>query len=307
MECTTLGRTGLKVSVMGLGCGGHSRLGLATGRTEAEAIAVVRKALELGINFIDTAEGYRTEDVVGQALKETPRERVVLSTKVGPRQQDRLLTAAELVERAEGCLRRLRTDYVDILHLHGVRAEDYAYCVSELVPALQRLRAAGKVRFPGITEVFAADTGHRMLTRAVADDCWDIVMVGYNLLNPSAHARVFPATRQKGIGTLCMFAVRRALSRPEVFAEVVQELIAQGLVEKDALAQIPEAESAARLTDLAYRFCRAAPGIDVVLSGTGNPSHLEANAAVLNAPPLPPARVLALQRLFERVDSVSGN
>jgi len=61
MEYTTLGRTGLKVSRMGLGCGGHSRLGLSTGSTETEAENVVRAALSLGINFIDTAEGYGTE------------------------------------------------------------------------------------------------------------------------------------------------------------------------------------------------------------------------------------------------------
>ena len=82
MKTTTLGKTGLTVSRMGLGCGGHSRLGLATGKDEANAIAVVHTALELGINFIDTAESYKTETAVGKALAlaKTPRESVVLST-----------------------------------------------------------------------------------------------------------------------------------------------------------------------------------------------------------------------------------
>ena len=194
MDYVILGRTGLSVSVMGLGCGGHSRLGLATGKTEAEAVALVRKAVDLGINFIDTAEAYGTEGVVGQGIAGTPRENIILSTKVSPRQNGELATAAQIKERAEGCLLRLQTDYVDILHLHGAAAEDYAYVREELVPALLALREEGKIRFVGITEAFIPDPQHRMLAQALKDDCWDVMMVGFNLLNPSARERVFPIT-----------------------------------------------------------------------------------------------------------------
>ena len=69
MEYTTLGRTGLKVSVAGLGCGGFSRLGLGTGKSEAEAVALVRQALDLGVNLFDTAAVYGTEAVLGKAIK----------------------------------------------------------------------------------------------------------------------------------------------------------------------------------------------------------------------------------------------
>ena len=157
MQSVILGRTGCAVSVMGLGCGGHSRLGLTTGKTEAEAVAVVREALALGINFIDTAEAYKTEGVVGKALAGTSRDSVVLSTKVSPRREEHLATATEIKERAEGCLQRLRTDHVDILHLHGVAAAECDYARSELVPALLELRDEGKIRFLGITEAFASD------------------------------------------------------------------------------------------------------------------------------------------------------
>ena len=153
MDFTTLGRTGLSVSVMGLGCGGHSRLGLATGKDEANAISVVHKALELGINFIDTAESYKTETAVGMALvlAKTPRESVVLSTKLGPKSGESFSTKSEFKTRFEGNLTRLQTDYVDLLNLHGVKADEYAYCQSELVPALLELRDEGKIRFLGIT------------------------------------------------------------------------------------------------------------------------------------------------------------
>jgi hypothetical protein len=73
MQYTTLGKTGLRVSVAGLGCGGNSRLGLGAGKSEAEAITLVRAAIDLGINFIDTAEAYGTEEVLGRALDGIPR------------------------------------------------------------------------------------------------------------------------------------------------------------------------------------------------------------------------------------------
>jgi aryl-alcohol dehydrogenase-like predicted oxidoreductase len=286
---------------------------MTDGKSEAEAADVVRRALALGIDFIDTAEGYGTEPAVGQALAGTRREAVVLSTKVSPRQDGRLRTAAEIKERAEGCLQRLRTDYVDVLHLHGVSVDDYAYCLSELVSALGELRSEGKVRFTGITEAFGPDPAHRMLVRAVEDDCWDVVMAGFNILNQSARERVFVQTRQQDVGVLCMFAVRRALSRPDVLRDLVRDLAAQGIMDaadfdpENPLGFLVGDGSAASLTDAAYRFCRYEPGIHIVLSGTGNPEHLEANARSLNGPPLPQRHVETLQRLFRGVDSVSGN
>jgi len=81
MKYTTLGRTGLRVSSLGLGCGGPSRVGQRIGSTEAESVTIVKEALDAGINFFDTAEAYRTEEIVGQAIRGIDRDAVVLSTK----------------------------------------------------------------------------------------------------------------------------------------------------------------------------------------------------------------------------------
>ena len=81
MEYTTLGRTGLEVSVAGLGCGGFSRLGLGTGKSEADAIAIIREAMDLGVNLFDTAAAYGTEPVLGKALAGVARDKVVICTK----------------------------------------------------------------------------------------------------------------------------------------------------------------------------------------------------------------------------------
>ena len=83
MQHATLGRTGIEVSVAGLGCGGHSRLGQSYGATEAQSVAVIHQALDLGINLIDTAQAYGTESIVGKALRGRHDE-VVLSTKALP-------------------------------------------------------------------------------------------------------------------------------------------------------------------------------------------------------------------------------
>src|ERR1041384_5365345 len=113
MEYTTLGRTSLRVSVAGLGCGGHSRLGIATGKTEQESIAVVRQALDLGVDLIDTAEVYGTEAIVGKALQGVARDHVVVATKKLPPSSDHADPVGELKRGLEESLRRLRTDYID--------------------------------------------------------------------------------------------------------------------------------------------------------------------------------------------------
>ncbi len=303
MLTTTLGHTGLTVSRMGLGGGGHSRLGLAQGGTSEAAANVVRAALDLGVSFIDTAESYGTEEAVGLGIQGTPREQVVLSTKIGLNEGT---DAAEARERVEGCLRRLRTEYVDVLHLHGVLPEQYPRAL-ELLPALQRLKEEGKVRHLGITEAFIPDPGHRMLAPAVEEGPWEVVMVGFNLLNPSARHRVLPATQRRGIGTLGMFAVRRALSQMDALKALVNGLLTWGEIPDELDRDHPLDFLGKNLPDAAYRFCLWEPGLDVVLSGTGSVDHLRENARSLEGPPLPPEALDRLRRVFGRVDSVSGN
>ena len=313
MDYTVLGRTGLRVSRMGLGGGGHSRLGLSYGKTDADAEQIVKEALHLGVNFIDTAESYQTEEVIGRALKSTPRDQVVISTKAGVEWQDRRCTADELRERVTGSLTRLQTDYVDVFHLHGVSADDYPYAVQELLPTLRDLQTEGKVRFLGITEQFIIDPTHKTLTLALANDYWDVIMVGFSILNPSARERVFPKTQQKGIGTLGMFAVRRALSQSEALGELMEELVTQNLVERSAfdaanpLGFLLENGVAESIPEAGYRFVRWEPGMDVTLISTGNLDHLRENVVSFGKPALPDAVSERLRNLFGRVDNVSGN
>jgi aryl-alcohol dehydrogenase-like predicted oxidoreductase len=172
-------------------------LGRLAGATEAQSVAVVRRALDLGVNFVDTAEAYGTEALVGEALRGTRRRDVVLSTKKHVTDHGRLITAAELTYGLEASLTRLQTDYVDVYHLHGTRADQYDHAVAELVRASVAARS-GKIRFLGITERFRRSRPC-MMARAVRDPYWDVVMVGFNIFNQSARDRVFVETRRREI------------------------------------------------------------------------------------------------------------
>jgi L-galactose dehydrogenase len=312
MQTVVLGRTGVPVSVAGLGCGGASRLGTAYGKDNAHAADIVRRALDLGITFIDTARAYGTEEAVGMGI-EGRRDEVFLSTKASPGWGETLITPEGLAQSLDGSLKRVGTDHVDVFHLHGVRPGQYDYCVETLLPVLKREQAAGKIRFLGITEQFGGDTRHEMLARALPDDHFDIVMVGFSLLNPSARRSVFPLTLQHRVGTLIMFAVRRSLSRPEALKEMVAGLVASGAVDaaqvdpEDPLGFLRESADVKSVTEAAYRFCRHEPGADVVLTGTGDVAHLEENVASILAGPLPAAVSQRLEAMFGQVDSVSGN
>jgi L-galactose dehydrogenase len=312
MDYVTLGRTGLRASRVGLGCGGHSRLGLATGGDAASARRVIDAALDLGINFLDTARVYGTENVVGAALQGR-REQVILSTKASPGWGDDRVTPEALIESLETSLRRLGTDCIDVFHLHGVLAAQYDYCVDALLPTLHRARDAGKIRFVGITERFADDPAHAMLERAADDGHFDVAMIGFNLLNPSARANVLPRTQANAVGTLIMFAVRRALTHPDLARERLASLFASGRLDEAAvdpsqpLAFLTEDPGIRSLTEAAYRFCRHEPGVDVVLTGTGNVDHLAENVAALLGPPLPPPVTERLARAFGHLDSLSGD
>lgn len=310
MQFTTLGKTGLKVSVAGLGCGGNSMLGKGTGSTTAESVALVREAIALGINFLDTAEVYGTEEIVGEAISGVQRESVVISTKTHARRGDEWRTPAQVLAALDGSLRRLRTEYVDVYHMHGVHPTAYDHTHQVLLPALLQARQAGKIRYLGITETGPGDPEQTMLQRAVRDDCWDVVMLAYNMMNQGARRDVFPITLQNGIGTLLMFVVRNIFSQPGLLSKTVQDLVAAGKLRADQvdvadpLGFLIHADGARNLTDAAYRFVRHEPGVDVVLFGTGRREHLRSNIASILSPPLPQADVDRLYRQFAHLRGV---
>jgi aryl-alcohol dehydrogenase-like predicted oxidoreductase len=304
MDYTTLGRTGMRVSVAGLGCGGFSRLGLGTGGDEAGAIAIVQQAIGLGVNLFDTAAAYGTEFVLGKAVKSVPRDSVVICTKAPFSWSSGRADPQGIVASLDQSLRQLDTDYVDVYQLHGVPPAHYDHALHELAPVLLREKAKGKFRFLGITETAPHDLQHETLHRAAADGVWDVAMVGFSMMHQNARERVFPMTREHRVGTLLMFAVRNIFSQPGRLAATLRELAAEGRVSAalgesdDPLGFLVHDNGASSVVDACYRYVRHEPGVDVVLFGTGSPAHLKTNIDSLLKPPLPEADRTKLGELF---------
>jgi aryl-alcohol dehydrogenase-like predicted oxidoreductase len=314
VQTVTLGRTGLKVSVAALGAGGKSRLGQSQGASFDHSVRIVKQALDAGVTLIDTAQVYGTEEIVGAAIKGR-RDGLVISTKVPPTGEmssKELIGPAEFTRRVEACLARLGTDVIDILHLHGVVLQQYDHCRDVLLPAIHRLREQGKVRFSALSEHFNTEPGHDTLLQACAEAHFDVVMVGYNFVNQTAARKLLPLATKNGIGTLCMFAVRGPLARLETANALVEKLIGTGEVDPTSvdrgnpLGFLVEAGVAATVGEAAYRFCRHAPGIDVVITGTGSERHLAENLAAIAGPKLPAGVIERLGEIFGKVVSETG-
>ena len=304
MDYVRLGKTGLRVSVAGLGCGGFSQLGLAQGKSEADAVAIIHQALELGVNFFDTAAAYGTEEVLGRAIKTVRREEVVLATKAPFSFSNLHSTPEGIVASLDKSLSRLDTDYIDVYQLHGVPPGAYDHALNELAPVLLREKAKGKFRHLGISETAPHDLEHQMVERAAQDGVWDVVMVGFHMMHQNARQRVFPLTLANGVGTLLMFAVRNIFSQPERLRNTIRDLVAAGKVPQwladttDPLGFLIHDGGASTVPDAAYRFVRHEPGVDVTLFGTGNSEHLRTNIASILKPPLPEADRKKLANLF---------
>jgi aryl-alcohol dehydrogenase-like predicted oxidoreductase len=192
-----LGTQGLVVSALGLGCMGMSQsYGEAD---EGESLATLARALELGVNFLDTAEVYgpfRNEELLGRALKGR-RDRAVIATKFGFRIEDGRSNGVDsrpkgIRPRVEASLRRLQTDYVDLLYQHRV---DPAVPIEEVVGVMGELVAAGMVRYLGLSEA-----GVATLRRAHATFPISVLQSEYSLWERGLEEEIIPLLRELGIG-----------------------------------------------------------------------------------------------------------
>jgi aryl-alcohol dehydrogenase-like predicted oxidoreductase len=197
MKQRKLGPGGLSVSALGLGCMGMSTAYGAG--DEAESIATIHKAIELGVIFFDTAEvygPYENEALLGRAIK-GQRDKLVLGTKFGFNIQNGETTGLnskpEHIRRAvEGSLRRLGTDYIDLLYQHRV---DPSVPIEDVIDAMADLVDAGKVRYLGLSEV-----GVATIRRAHAVHPISAVQSEYSLWERNLEQEVLPLMRELGIG-----------------------------------------------------------------------------------------------------------
>lgn len=162
-----------------------------------EAVDVVRKVLDMGVNFIDTATGYGdSEEKIGKALKERKREGIVIASKSGASDKKMFLEHVNL------SLKRLKTDYIDIYQLHGVNSEEKMREVMERKGAYEGLEQAikqGKVRYPGFSSHHMPEAKKLMLTKK-----FDVVQIPFNFVDTDPKKEIIPLARKMNLGFIAM-------------------------------------------------------------------------------------------------------
>jgi L-galactose dehydrogenase len=283
MHYRQLGRTGLNVSILSFGA--SSLGGVFRTTDDAESIRTVRTALDLGINFIDVSPYYgatRAETVLGRALAGVPRERYILATKVGQYGDGVFDFSAARVERSldESCA-RLGVDYIDLLQCHDIEFADLNQIVNETLPALVKLRDAGRIGHIGITglplKIFPAVIDQ--VAPGVVETA--LSFCRYEL-NDTALESLLPYFQGKGVGVINASPTGMGLLTPR---GVPSWHPAPAPMVNGARKAVEFCASiGADIVKLAVQFCVAHPGIATTLIGSANPDNIRKNVAYAEAP-----------------------
>ena len=288
MRYRTLGRTGIQVSPYALGA---LMFATSMGNAPEDSARIIHKALDAGINFVDTADAYGdSEDVVGKAL-EGRRDDVVLATKFSrpigqdPNQQDPNQQGASrrwIVTAVENSLRRLRTEHIDLYQLHR---PDHRTDIEETLSALTDLIRSGKVRAIGTSQTPASDiveaqwvAERRGLARFHTEQ------PAYSILNRGIEREVLPTIQRFGMGTLVWGPLGQGLLTGRVRKNQGNDVRRAGLFQHfnderrlNAVERlIPlAAEAGLPMTHLAMAFTIAHPGVTSALIGVRTMDHLD--------------------------------
>ena len=309
MHYRTLGRTGLRVSLLSQGTGGPSQFGQRRGADRAERNRLIRRCLDLGVNLFDTHHSYgESEAMLGDALRGVPRDDYTLITKWAyPRDgdPDGVQDPQDLARSAERSLRRLNAERIEIFLLHGLLAEHHDAAVDRYMPILERLRESGKIAHIGFSLRYIADPEQRGALAGLtkAPDTWDVIMLKYGILNQWAAREILPLALRHDVGILNMAAARIRLPNPTLLAETVADWKSRGLLARDALPDenplgwlvSGDVES---VISAAYKFAADHPAVASVITGTSNPAHLESNARAMERPYLRDADRRRLEMIF---------
>jgi L-galactose dehydrogenase/L-glyceraldehyde 3-phosphate reductase len=317
----------MKVSVLGFGCGAVG--GFMVRGDPADQERTVARAIAAGVNYFDTAVQYgdgESEKNLGRVLQALKPTNVVVGTKVRlpPGDFGRMADAA--AKSLEGSLARLRLERVDIFHLHnpvteqdGGTALSVRQVLDDVVPAFERLRQQGKIRFLGMTAIGDTAALHQVIDAGV----FDSAQVVYNMLNPSAaielphnypaqdYRRLFDHTKAAGVGmvgirVLAGGALSGSAERHPIAGPAPEPIGSALSYDADIdrarrLSPLVKEGFADSLTEAATRFAISHPAMGTILVGLATPQQFEDSLAAVEKGPLPQEaldRLSALQRSF---------
>jgi aryl-alcohol dehydrogenase-like predicted oxidoreductase len=290
MRYRTLGRTGLRVSVVGLGTMVHA--GHFGPMKDSESLSAIDTAIELGVNFIDTSDAYGagySETLLGKALQGR-RDKVILATKggnimVGPDRGKRNFDPTYINRVLEGSLERLQTDCIDLYQLHNPTVDVIEH--GEVWEVLERAKKEGKIRYYGVS-INTIEEG----VVAVKDGRSDTIQLEYNLLAQEPAEKVLPLAQEANVGIIARIPLRRGVLTGKMTVADEQrfqgedvrarsfkgEAFAKELAKADQLRFLVHGPVKS-LGQAAIAFCIAHPAVSVTIPGSRNDEQMRENAA----------------------------
>lgn len=277
MEYRKLGKSDLKVSIIGLGC-------MSLSYDHKSNAQILHRAVDLGINYFDTADIYQTgfnEETLGKALRGI-RQQVILATKVGnvPRADGSGLdwnpSRSHIIESVKGSLRRLQTDYLDLYQLHGGTIEDP---IDETIEAFEQLQKEGLIRWYGISSIRPNVIREYISRSSIVSN-----MMQYSLLDRRPEEESLDLLHENQISVVVRGAVAKGLLAGKQATEY------QGVSTKEVAwlqKHLKEVSSGERTpAQTAIRFALSHPAVATLVLGASTIAQLEENAAASYSPSL---------------------
>ena len=290
MKYRQLGKTGLRVSAIGLGTMVHA--GHFGAMKDSDSLSAIQTALDLGVNFIDTSDAYGagySETLLGNALK-SRRDKVILATKggnvmVGPNRGKRIFEPDYISQVMDESLKRLQTDYIDLYQLHNPTVDVIEK--GAVWEVLERAKQAGKIRHYGVS-INTVEEG----VAAVKNGRAETIQVEYNLLAQEPRETIFPLAEKAGVGIIARVPLKRGILTGKM--TLADEARFQG---EDVRARSFKGEAFAKelakaeqlkflvhgpvknLCQAAIAFCIVHPAVSVVIPGARNAEQMRENAA----------------------------
>ncbi|MCC6445877.1 MAG: aldo/keto reductase [Armatimonadetes bacterium] len=318
MNYRMLGKTGVRVSEIGFGAwaigGGININGFGIGYgaiDDRESEAAIRRAVDLGVTFFDTADAYgagHSEEVLGQALGGR-WEGLALATKVGNQRRDPLPSVKNfardyILQACDNSLRRLKKGVIDVYQLHNPSPE--VLRDDSVFETLNDLKRAGKIRFAGVS-ISSPQEGIELIQAGKAD----ALQVHYNILMASPEDALFPLAEREGIGIIVRVPLASGILTGKFTRETVfdptdhranwlkGEMLEKAVAKTEALSALVGGPVRS-LSELALRYCLASPAVSTLIPGAKNPRQVEANRAASDGYRLPPDLLEQIRRIGEK-------
>jgi L-galactose dehydrogenase len=280
MKYRKLGRTGLDVSALSFGA---SSLGSVFRETDdAESIRTVHEALDLGINLIDVSPYYgltKAETVLGKAISQCARDRFILTTKAGRYGSDEFdFSEQRILASVDESLKRLQTDYIDILFLHDIEFVAFEQVAEGAFSALEKLKQSGKIRYYGVSGLPLA-----VFEKAVAHTQLDAVLsYCHYSLNDTSLLELAPLLDKHGVGLISASPLSMGLLSTRPVADWHPATDDIKAICKKAADHC--ANKGADITKLAVQFAVANERIPTTLVSTANPDNIRKNIQWIEEP-----------------------